>query len=663
MSAGGPVLSQRGLARRWTAMGSTSMALRSSWRSHSSPPVFPKPRSLKSRPEELRIPSAVTLVKGASTDAYALALVRGVLREAGVRTIRLVDEHTPVREDRLIVHVGGHKENCATAGALRAMGVQGAETMAAEGYVLAVGEGRDGRDRIVLSGADGDGTYYAAQTLRQLVHGSRRHGLRLHGAVIRDWPSLRWRGVVEGFYGPPWSHQQRLADLDWFGRHKLNSYVYTPKDDPYLRAEWREPYPADELGRIGELVRRARANHVQFGYALSPGLSVCYSKPSEAGALTARFETLWKLGVRSFVIAFDGIDYQRWNCDEDRAEFGTGPAAAARAQAQLINAVQATFIDAHPEAEPLQMVPTEYWGTARTDYTRSLAQELHPGVVVQWTGVDVIAPKITRADVAAAREAFGHPVLLRDNYPVNDCVQGRLLLGPFTGRESGLGKSALGLTASPMPQAQASKVSLFGVADYAWNDTAYDPERSWSAGLDELAGGDARTADALHTFAGVQRSSRIDPRPAPELTAQIAEFRSTGRAGPLHRALSDMHDAPGVLRDRLSDPVFLTETGPWLTATEAWGRAALVALDMLTAQRTGRGADAWAARQQLPGLVERAKSITWTGLDPNRRVPVELDPVLEEFVRQALEETARRLGFAQLSPVGFEVRPVTGSGS
>jgi hyaluronoglucosaminidase len=81
-------------------------------------------------------------------------------------------------------------------------------------------------------------------------------------------------------------------------------------------------------------------------------------------------------------------------------------------------------------------------------------------------------------------------------------------------------------------------------------------------------------ADALHTFAGIQRSSRIDPRPAPELTAQIAEFRSTGRAGPLHRALSDVRDvrdAPGVLRDRLADPVFLAETGPWLDATEAWG--------------------------------------------------------------------------------------------
>ncbi|WP_405810056.1 beta-N-acetylglucosaminidase domain-containing protein [Streptomyces sp. NBC_00210] len=608
------------------------------------PQVYPKPRSLKNRPEEVRIPSAVTLVSGASTDRWALAALRQVLRDAGVRTVRQVDACAAAPDGRLIVHVGGHRENAATAKALHWLGVQGAETMAAEGYVLAVGRGRDHRDRIVLSGADAAGTYYAAQTLRQLVRGPR-----LRGVVIRDWPSLRRRGVVEGFSGPPWSHRQRLADLDWYGRHKLNSYLYAPKDDTYLRAEWREPCPADERARIGELVRRARANHVEFGCVLSPGVSVCYSKPSDAAALTAKFESLWELGVRSFVVAFDDVDHQRWNCEEDRAAFGTGAAAAAAAQAHIVNAVQEAFIEAHPQAEPLQLVPTEYRGNARTDYTRRIAQELHPGVVVQWTGTDVIAPRITRADVAAAREVFGHPVLLRDNYQVNGHVQGRLPLGPFTGRECGLSESVLGLTVSPMPQAQASKISLFGAADYAWNDNAYDPERSWSAGLDELAGGDARTADALRTFARVQRSSRIDPRPAPELAAQIAQFRPSGRAAPLHRALCATRNAPGLIRERLADPAFLTETAPWLDATEAWGRAALTALDMLSAQQLGNDAEARAAYEALPALVARARSFTWTGTDPRRKVPVELDPVLEEFVRRAVEESTRRHGLTTAS--------------
>ncbi|MET7622752.1 discoidin domain-containing protein, partial [Streptomyces sp. NPDC005408] len=171
--------------------------------------------------------------------------------------------------------------------------------------------------------------------------------------------------------------------------------------------------------------------------------------------------------------------------------------------------------------------------------------------------------------------------------------------------------------------------------------------RSWSAAVDELAGGVERTAEALRAFAGVQRSSRIDPRRAPELTALIEEFRHTGKAGPLHRALAAVHDAPRVLREGLENRAFLTETAPWLDATEAWGRAALGALDMLSAQRAGRGAEAWAARQSLPALVEWANSSVWTGPDPGREVPVELDPVLAEFVEDSLVENTRWLGLAQ----------------
>ncbi|MGP3923011.1 beta-N-acetylglucosaminidase domain-containing protein [Streptomyces sp. 8N616] len=623
------------------------------------PTVYPAPQSVERRSGVVRIPSAVTLVANASTDSSALAVVRDVLERAGVRTVRqVVDEadEGDASSSGLTVHVGGRGEDAATAGALKALGVKGSEGMTtAEGYVLAAGKGQDGRARIVLDGVDADGTYYAAQTFRQLVHRTS-DGSAMAATEIRDWPSLRWRGVVEGFYGPPWSHDQRLSDLDWFGRHKMNIYVYTPKDDPFLRAEWRKPYPAAELARIEELVKRARTDHVEFSYVLSPGLSVCYSKQSEAEALAAKFESLWSIGVRTFVVAFDDIDYQRWNCEEDRAEYGTGPAASAAAQAHLVNTIQRDFIATHAGAEPLQTVPTEYWGTSKTDYTRRIASEVDPEVVVQWTGVDVIAPKITRADVTAARDVFGHPILLWDNYPVNDYVQGRLLLGPFVGRESGLSESVTGLTANPMPQAQASKTSLFTVADYTWNDSAYAPERSWAAGLDEMARGDDRTAAALRAFADVNHSSRLDPRPGPRLSAELARFwpawsaGETAAADRLGRALSEVRDAPVVLRDRLNDPWFLAETKPWLDATRAWGKAAVTALDMLAAQREGDGAEAWASRQALPGLVEKAKSFTWTGLDPNRKVMVEIDRPLEDFVQDALAESDRWLGISEVSP-------------
>ena len=88
---------------------------------------------------------------------------------------------------------------------------------------------------------------------------------------INDYPALKYRGVVEGFYGNPRSHETRLSILDFMGRHKMNSYVYGPKDDPYHRTpNWRKPYPPEEGRKIKELAERARKNHIDFVWAIHP---------------------------------------------------------------------------------------------------------------------------------------------------------------------------------------------------------------------------------------------------------------------------------------------------------------------------------------------------------------------------------------------------------
>ena len=82
------------------------------------------------------------------------------------------------------------------------------------------------------------------------------------------------RGVVEGFYGPPYTHADRLWLLDRLGAWGMNRYVYAPKDDPLHRAQWRDPYPADALREFAELVERGRAAGVEVGFAVSPGLTI-----------------------------------------------------------------------------------------------------------------------------------------------------------------------------------------------------------------------------------------------------------------------------------------------------------------------------------------------------------------------------------------------------
>ncbi|MET8021927.1 beta-N-acetylglucosaminidase domain-containing protein [Streptomyces decoyicus] len=596
-------------------------------------PLSPTPRSVRSRSDLVTITPSVTVVAGPDADAPALAVVEKSLKDAGAD--RVVRAERASAQGQLTVYVDG----AGAAQALKGLGVRGSEGLPDEGYALAVGEGR-----IALSGKDATGTYYAAQSLRQLLPHRERPGAQVRGTAVRDWPATPLRGVIEGFYGTPWSHDARLDQLDFYGEHKMNIYVYSPKDDAYLREKWRDPYPAEQLARIKELVDRAHERHVEFTYALSPGLSVCYSSDADLKALTAKFQTLWDIGVRTFAVPLDDISYTDWNCAADKDAFGTGGGAAGTAQAHLLNRVSQEFIAAHPGAEPLQMVPTEYYDVKPSPYKKALAAKLDGNVLVEWTGVGVIAPTMTVAQARQAREVFGHRILTWDNYPVNDYVTNRLLLGPFNGREKGLPEQLAGITANPMIQPAASKLALFTVADYAWNDAAYDARASWGAAIEESAGGDARTARALRAFADAHYASSLNPQQAPELAAAIAEFGKVGQARRLDGVLRTLQDAPGVLRDRLADRGFVNDSEPWLDATHAWGVAARTALRLIEATRAGDGAKAWQLRQRIPELVKNAKSFVYVDMS-GKRVPVLVaDGVLDTFVEDAVAAHDEALG-------------------
>ncbi|MER6106140.1 beta-N-acetylglucosaminidase domain-containing protein [Streptomyces sp. NPDC001832] len=593
------------------------------------PAITPTPQSVKNRPDGITISPTVTLVAGATSDEPSLKVVETALRRAGA--LRVVRSDRPARSG-LTVHVGD-------SAALAAQHLDGPSALPADGYVLGIGAGR-----IVLAGKDSTGTYYAAQTLRQVLPRANRPGAEVSGLAVRDWPGTALRGVIEGFYGTPWSHEARLDQLDYYGEHKMNIYVYSPKDDPYLREKWRDAYPADRLAQIKELTDRAVQRHVEFTYALSPGLSVCYSSDADAKALVDKFQTIWDIGVRTFAVPLDDISYTNWNCAGDREKWGTGGGAAGAAQAYLLNRVNKEFISTHPGAQPLQMVPTEYYNVSASPYKKALSEQLDPDVLVEWTGVGVVAPTMTVAQAEAARTVFNHPILTWDNYPVNDYATNRLLLGPFNGREKGLPGKLAGITANPMIQPYASKIALHTVSDYAWNDAAYDPRTSWGEGLKEYAGGDPRTQKALRAFADINYSSALNKDQAPELAAAFAEYWKAGDAARLTSVLGTLGSAPGRLRSSLPDRGFIADSGPWLDATESWATAARTALRMVEAARAGKGAQAWELRQQLPAQVAAAKSFTYTGLD-GRKVPVSVgDGVLDRFIDAANAEHDRILG-------------------
>lgn len=79
----------------------------------------------------------------------------------------------------------------------------------AEGYVLAVSVEQNA---IVILGKDYSGMFNGLSTLSQMLLSSRS---QLKEALIEDAPETTFRGFIEGFYGNPWSHANRMDLMDF----------------------------------------------------------------------------------------------------------------------------------------------------------------------------------------------------------------------------------------------------------------------------------------------------------------------------------------------------------------------------------------------------------------------------------------------------------------
>lgn len=623
-----------------------SLALPLSAYAQTLPAIFPAPVSAKLTGKALALGKTVVLVQAGQPDAETDALVRRVLAAAGVEQIRTASR-LPARLDATYVVLGTGDAPLVRNALARAGATVPTQD---EGYALA-STATEGGTLIVLAGKDGDGLYHAAHTLRQVVTGPTIPAL-----AVTDYPAMSVRGTIEGFYGKPWSMAERASHIGFLAALKANTYIYSPKDEPFARDRWREDYPAETLKALGGLVDTANRQHVNFVYAISPGPSICYSSPADLDTIRRKFTALRGIGVRSFYVALDDIEYTKWNCPGDEAAFGKpGEKAAASAQAKLLNAVQADLIAANDHGS-LIMVPTEYYNVTESPYKATLRKELDPRVVVQWTGTDVVPPSISVNDARNATKAFGRKTLLWDNYPVNDFREsaGRLLLAPYARREGGLSAELSGIVSNPMNQEAASRPAVMGLVAFAWNDRGYDANRTWHAAARYLANDDPQVTAALLAFFDTQHlaptfgSHPWQPQ-APRLKILIDRTRDALASGDaaeqvsaldgLAAAAEQLATAPDLIRAGVAVPGFAAEAKPWLDATALWGRALKLTVDGLVAVLDGTpGGSGTATRlfaeaQQLSTQAEAIGSIPGAVRFDG---PVKVaDGVLDSFVRDA----------------------------
>jgi len=452
-----------------------------------------------------------------------------------------------------------------------------------EGYKLII----DGANvcHMAIIGHDADGIHYGVVTLRQIL--SQSTDRMLHRTMITDSPEILYRGFIEGFYGYPWSHADRIDLMTFGGEQKLNTYIYAPKDDPYHRKSWRDLYPPEKAQEIAELAAAGHQNNLNFVWTIHPGDSIDLALEEDFQSCIVKLEQLYRLGVRQFGVLFD-----------DLVGVPNGPQ-----QAAFINRIDTEFIKPKGDIRPLLTVGTRYceaWGPSMTEYLKPFVEILHDDVEVMWTGAATMS-NISREQYDSPKRTIGSDKNLSVwwNYPVNDYCDNKILMGKIENVSSDL-DNVNGFFSNPMNQAQASKQALFCIADHNWNTDAFDCHLSFTASFKALA---PEVAEDLEIFAsnscyllddgGVSGDFlfdeswmlRDDVRTVKEGMVQGADVSI--EANRLLTQFTRMEHAVDNIRGKCLNANLVQELAPFLEAFHRMARAAQQVVHAIISMRSG----------------------------------------------------------------------------
>lgn len=436
---------------------------------------------------------------------------------------------------------------------------------------------------ISIVGYDEKGAFYGIQTLRQLMESPVLAGATLPYVEISDYPDLPYRGVVEGFYGTPWSHKVRLSLIDFYGKNKMNYYLYGPKDDHYHSCpNWRLPYPEKEAADIKELVEACNRNRVDFVWAIHPGQDIKWNAEDYTN-LVNKFNWMYDLGVRSFAVFFDDIEGE-----------GTNPMK----QTELLNNLNKDFVKAKGDVAPLIVCPTDYsklWANPTPQGSLAIyGNTLDPSINVFWTG-DVVCSDLTKETMDWVNSRIKRPALYWWNFPVTDYARHIIMQGPTYGLETSLTKNDLcGLISNPMEHGEASKLALYGVADYAWNIATYNPIDNWERGLAELT---PEAQEAYRTFAIHSCDTETGYRRAESWETNIFSINNytDEQFNALQKEFEKVANTPKALNEKCKNRILFDELQPWLVEFGKLGERGKRTLELMKLYKNADNTKFWAA--------------------------------------------------------------------
>ncbi len=378
------------------------------------------------------------------------------------------------------------------------------------------------KNEIIVLGADTDAAFYGLTSLKHIFN--QMEGSEIRNFTIKDYADTNIRGFIEGYYGIPWSNEDRMSLMEFGGEFKMTSYVFAPKNDPYHREKWRVEYPEEELEAIKEMVEVGNNAKCRFVWTAHPFLGGFNSNDvdGEIQALLNKFEQLYTAGVRQFGVLADDAGSINYNT-----------------LIKIMTAVSRWAIEKGDVYDSV-FCPAGYNHSWQGSYAElnALDAGFPDDVKIFWTGEAVCKPveqkTLDHFRRYNATNGERRSPLFWLNWPVNDINGKRLLMGKGSQLKTDINPDDLaGVITNPMQEAEASKVAIFAVADYSWNVKDFNEDQSWADSFPYI---DADAAEELHTLA----KHMSNPQPnghglilaeSEELQPLITEFKANLASG------------------------------------------------------------------------------------------------------------------------------------
>lgn len=470
-------------------------------------------------------------------------------------------------------------------------------------YKLSLLAGKQGQAQVTIEGENTDAVFYGIATLEQMLSQCNPYD-KMPCVTINDYADIQNRGIIEGYYGVPYSAPVTKDLFSFMARYKMNTYMYGAKSDPYHSQLWSEPYPTHitaEQERIGYLtqdmmrniITAAHESKVNFVWAIHPGKA--FANPDDDTVLDrimSKFEYMYKLGVRQFGVFVDDV-----GVPSDPAIMRL----CADRLTELQNCIDARWNTpgAAPAdtVKPLHYVPQLYaYGWVDMEKARTFYESLKHTLAkinIYITGKNVWSVP-NNHDLSLIQQWIGRKVSWWWNYPCNDQDPTKLfVMDTYTNfrdethiissdrLESELHGTNT-VIINPMQQGELSKIALFSVADYTWNNQNFNSYNNWEDAIPAIL--DPRMATAFRRIAPLLRY--YDGDAMDYYIVRYKESVNYGRPTPqalidlLSQANEDCHTLMQlpISSASQSNCLFYEDLKPWLLRLEAMTAEAVALL-------------------------------------------------------------------------------------